>query len=133
MNIGFSITYARQLLAVPNTGFNVIQASYVSPYGRGFIRELQTHHHRQVYSWTVNDEKNMDWCIRRGMDGVVTDDVPKFLEMCRTFEEGKRYQWSVKMVLRFIISNIWVFIFNTIYLRWHGTCIDGRARADKNE
>ena len=90
------MAYSRQFLAVPDTSFNILQASLVSPYGRKFLREVQAHH-RQIYSWTVIDEKNMDWCIRREMDGVLVEDVPKFLEMCEPYKEETKYRWPLKL------------------------------------
>lgn len=132
INVGFSITYCRQFLAVPNTGISLLQASAVSPYGRSFIRELQDAR-RQVYSWTVNDEKVMDWCIRRGLDGVVTDDIPKFLETCKGFDVQRKPRWTLKMVLGFLYFNFWIYLFGTVFLRRYGTSLERRAGKDKDK
>ena len=132
VNIGFSLTYSQQFLAVPESGFNVLQASFVSPYGRRFIRELHAHR-RQTYSWTVNDEKNMDWCIRRGLDGIVTDDIPKLLDMCALFQVEKKHRWQVKMLLGFTYFNFWVYLFSTGFRSRYGTCIDRLPEVDKNK
>lgn len=96
------------------------------------MRELQAHR-RQIHSWTVSDEKNMDWCIRREVDGIVTDNIPKFLEMCQTFEEERRYRWPVKLLLGFIYFNFWVYLFSLLFRRRYGTCIDRRIKVNKNE
>jgi phosphatidylglycerol phospholipase C len=29
---------------------------------------------REIFLWTVNDVKAMKWSIRKGVDGVITDD-----------------------------------------------------------
>ena len=126
------MAYSRQFLTVPDTGFNMLQASLVSPCGRKFIREVQAHH-RQIYSWTVIDEKSMDWCIRQGMDGIVVNDVPKFLEMCETYKEEKKYSWPLKMLLGFAYFNFWVYLFSAVFHRRYGTCIDRRVEADKDK
>ena len=132
LNIGFSVTYCRQFLSVPNSSFSMLQPSAVSPFGRRFVRELQTRQ-RQVYTWTVNDEKNMDWCIRRGVDGVITDNIPKFLEVCKGFDLEKKPGWSLKMVLGFAYFNFWIFLFSAVFMRRYGTCIDGKTVIDKSK
>ena len=126
------MAYSRQFLAVPDTSFNILQASLVSPYGRKFIREVQAHQ-RQVYSWTIIDEKNMDWCIRRGMDGIVVDNVPKSLEMRETYDEERKWRWSLKLLLGFAFLNFWVYLFSAVFRRRYGTCIDSRVEADKDK
>lgn len=32
----------------------------------------------------------MKWCIARGLDGVITDDPKRFLEVCDEWEQGRR-------------------------------------------
>lgn len=132
MNIAFSTVYARQFLAVPNTSFSMTQASLVHPYGRKLIREMQAQD-RQILSWTIDDEKNVDWCIRRGVDGIITDDVPKVLKMCEIFTEERRYRWSLKLLLGFITINFWIYLFGVVFSRRYGTCIDRRVEVDKNK
>ena len=109
-----------------------MQASLVSPYGRGFIRQVQAHH-QPIISWTVNDEKNIDWCIRRGLDGIITDNLPKVLEMCETYGEGRRYYWSMNVLLGFIRLNFWIYLFGLVFRRRYGTCIARRDEADKTK
>jgi len=41
---------------------------------------------RNLFVWTVNEEEWMEWSIRKGVDGVVTDDPKKFLDVCRRWE-----------------------------------------------
>ena len=132
MNIGFSVAYSRQFLAVPNMGFNILQPSLVSPNGRKFIQELRANH-RQVYSWTVSSEKNMDWCIRQGLDGIVTDNVPKFLGMCETFQEERKYPWPLKLLLGFTYINIWLYLFSVVFRKRYGTCVEKETKTDKTK
>ena len=110
----------------------MLQPSLVSPYGRKFIQEVQAHH-RRIYSWTVMDEKNMDWCIRREMDGVIVENVPKFLEMCETYKEEQTYRWSLKLLLGFAYFNFWVYLFGVEFRRRYGSCIENRVEADKDK
>ena len=107
-----------------------MQASLVAPWARGFIKEVQAHH-QQILSWTINDEKNIDWCIRHGLDGIITDNVPKALEMCETYRDEKRYYWSMNALLGLIRINFWIYLFGLIYRRRYGTCIERRGEADK--
>ena len=75
----------------------------------------------------------MDWCIRRGLDGIVTDDIPKLLEMCETFENERRYRWPVKMLLGFAYFNVWVYLFSAVFRRHYGTCIHKQVESDKHK
>lgn len=75
----------------------------------------------------------MDWCIRRGMDGIITDNVPKFLEMCETYKEERRYRWSMNVLLGYIKLNFWIYLFGLAFRRRHGTCIDRQSAVDKDK
>lgn len=127
MNIGFSTAYSRQFCAIPNTGFNILQPTLVSPAGRSFVWDLQARRH-PVYAWTVNDAKNMDWCIRRGVDGIFTDDVPRLQEMCATFDEKKMEgRWPAKILLQYAVLCVWVFLFDIIVFERYGTRIKKKS------
>jgi glycerophosphoryl diester phosphodiesterase len=80
-HIGFSTCYARQFLAVPNVGFNMLQKVLLGPIGSKFIREVKEAG-RQLLVWTVNEKNLMRWSIQKGVDGVITDDVKKFRDIC---------------------------------------------------
>ncbi|RMY70519.1 hypothetical protein D0863_05732 [Hortaea werneckii] len=87
MHIGFSTSYARHFFNVPNVGFNMLLPILIAPGGQQFLHDARGVHHRQVLTWTVNDEDRMEWCIRRKLNGVMTDDPPKFLKVCERFDE----------------------------------------------
>ncbi|KAL1842662.1 hypothetical protein VTJ49DRAFT_4573 [Mycothermus thermophilus] len=57
--------------------FNIYQPALVGPLGALF-RRLAKQRGRRVLAWTVNDERWMEWCVRVGVDGVVTDEVARF-------------------------------------------------------
>lgn len=82
MHIGFRLPYARHFFNAPNVGFNMLLVSLMAPGGRSFIRDCQEKYHRQLLAWTVNDRDRMEWCIRRKLDGVITDDPSLFLKVC---------------------------------------------------
>ncbi|KAL8747575.1 MAG: hypothetical protein Q9190_000559 [Brigantiaea leucoxantha] len=88
-NIGFSGSYARQFLALPNISFNLLQKTMFGPGGKRLLREAKAAN-RPVYFWTVNEENMMRWSIKNEADGVITDNPKKFLEVCKDWEQGKR-------------------------------------------
>lgn len=50
----------------------------MGPLGRGFLEDAHKAG-KKVFVWTPNDESAIKWCIRKRVDGVVTDDP----ELCR--------------------------------------------------
>ncbi|KAK4171339.1 PLC-like phosphodiesterase [Triangularia setosa] len=78
--IGFSLLYANRFVddeKWPGVGFNLLQQSLVGPVGRGFLERVREggKTERKVWVWTVNEEGWMRWCVGKGVDGGVTDDV----------------------------------------------------------
>jgi phosphatidylglycerol phospholipase C len=80
-HIGFSTSYARTFLAVPNVGFNMLQKVLVGPVGDRFLRDVRRAG-RQLLVWTVNEDEMMRWSIAQGIDGVITDDPVRFRRVC---------------------------------------------------
>ena len=119
-HIGFSIPYARGFLSVPNVSFNTLQASLAGPFGSTYMRELKTKK-RPLLVWTVNNDWFMRWSIDRGLDGVITDDPKRFLEVVEEWECGKRdvgrltwpqwgwLMWQNFMVVMFGLIFQWKF------------------------
>lgn len=104
----------------------MLQATLISPFGRKFVRDAKAAE-RPVLSWAVNDEKNLDWCIRRKLDGVVTDDPKKFLELQDQFAESKQPPaWSATQIPNLLRINIIIWIFGFIFGRKHGFGLDKR-------
>ena len=119
--IGFSLAYARQFLSVPNVSFNILQQTLLSPYfGPRFLRDAKAKG-RPVYDWTVNEVAMMRWSISKGLDGVITDDPKKFLEVCDDWERGKReitIPWKSLTMIAWI--NFMVVVFGSIFWWKHG-------------
>ena len=71
----------------------------------------------------------MAWCIERGLDGVVTDDVPRFLRMCVESEDDrKRYRRPVRLVLGFLYFEFWIWVFGAVYWWRYGSSVwDGKG------
>jgi len=54
----------------------------------------------------------MEWCIRRGLDGVITDDPAKYRDVCAKFDEKKRAPWFLPISLRGLwdVCGTWIWI-----------------------
>ncbi|KAK5987549.1 Phosphatidylglycerol phospholipase C [Cladobotryum mycophilum] len=103
-HISFSTPYSRHFLPIPNMGFNMFQQILVGPLGSWFLQDAKKGGN-PVFAWTVNQEKWMEWCIRKNnpsfssssvaaetkpavfIDGVITDDPRLFLQVCSRFED----------------------------------------------
>lgn len=107
-----SIRYARQFLSVPNIAFSVNQKLLMGPLGRGFLDEARARE-RAVYVWTVNEHNLINWCLRAGVDGIITDAV----ETCREKAEdwdGKE-QEAIRLGQR---VRVWIWSLVFVLLGW---------------
>ncbi|GAM83562.1 hypothetical protein ANO11243_015500 [Dothideomycetidae sp. 11243] len=116
-HIGFSITYAQRFFDVPNIGLNLLCDILLGP-GSGTSIEKCKDQHRPVFAWTVNAPEKMDWCIRRRLDAVITDDPKLFRDVCDSFDENlPAKRLALKDMLRSV--RIWVLatLFAFVYYR----------------
>ncbi|KAK5116945.1 hypothetical protein LTR62_006666 [Meristemomyces frigidus] len=109
MHIGFSTPYARHFFEIENVGFNMLLPTLVAPGGRAFLRDAREKYHRQVLAWTVNTRERMEWCLRRQLDGVITDDPAMFLRVCGEYDSKVRERW-LRVKDYFEIYRIWIWI-----------------------
>lgn len=78
---------ARRILkTVPGVSFNIFQKVLMGPLGYRFLEDARATN-RLVFVWTVNRPPLMRWCIRRGVDGVITDDPDSFRQLCERWPE----------------------------------------------
>ena len=92
----------------------------MGPLGSSFLRDTK-HLNRPLMVWTVNDEYMMKWAISKGVDGVVSDDPKKYLQVCRDWEQGKReMKLTMGRVVMVLWFNLMVFIFGLIFWWKHG-------------
>lgn len=135
--ITWFLPYARHFLQLPDLGYNIFQRALVGPLGARFLRRARADD-RRVFAWTVNEERWMEWCIRRNMpdpageqtqgakliDGVITDDPKLFLEVCERWEdeqEGRRVKEQSGVVgglkggLRVVMQLLFFHIFAPLF------------------
>jgi len=75
----------------------------------------------------------MDWCIRRGVDGVITDDPAKFIAFRDEWGDGKGargLKWRVGAVVGFVRMNVFMVLFAWLFWARHGfgLVVDGEVR-----
>jgi phosphatidylglycerol phospholipase C len=112
---------------VPNVSFNMLQVLLMGPFGCAFIRKAKMLN-REIFAWTVNKEKNMRWCIRRELDGVITDDPKKFLEVCDDYvaHAGRKERFSMREIANILRVHFFCFLI-TMLFRWkYGYGLDQR-------
>ncbi|KAK4153624.1 PLC-like phosphodiesterase [Chaetomidium leptoderma] len=80
--IGFSLLQARKFLsdAHADVHFNLLQVSLVGPLGARFRRAARRRG-RVLLVWTVNEKGWMKWSVRKGVDGVITDEVGRLRDV----------------------------------------------------
>lgn len=57
----------------------------------------------------------MRWDIRHGIDGVITDDPKKFLDVRRGWHEGMRDGFGILMWLDVLRINFFALIFGVLF------------------
>ncbi|KAI0412689.1 PLC-like phosphodiesterase [Xylaria grammica] len=80
-HLGFSLSYARCLIDIPNISFSMMWQTIASPFGKSFLRDMKQLG-IPVYVWTVNEEAWMEWCVRKEVSGIITDEVALCREVC---------------------------------------------------
>lgn len=112
-HIGFNIPYARQFLKEPGVSFNMLQKLMVGPLGDKFLQDTKAEN-RSMFLWTVNEVTWMKWCIEKEVDGVITDDPKKYLEVCKAYN-GEKIHISIGQWMGIISTYILAAIFGTLF------------------
>lgn len=115
VHIGASLQYAREFLKVPGVNFNMLQQSMVGPCGKAFLKDVRAAN-RSIFLWTVNDERVMRWCISKGVDGVITDDPKKYLEILKNYT-GEKVRITVQMLASAVWFKLLVTLFGPLFRR----------------
>jgi len=118
--------FARRFFSVPNISLNLLQKTLMGPFGAKFLRDARSLD-RLVYVWTVNEEDMMKWSIRKEVDGVITDDPKKFLDVCDRWDDGERdVNLNCHQIWDIIRINLYVAIFGILFWWKFGEGIDRR-------
>lgn len=103
-HIGTSIAYAREFLNIPGAAFNLHYAALANASGKKFLSDARKEG-RNVFAWTVNDERLMKWSICHKIDGVCVDDIPRYFRVCTEYDPGSDcppafWGWKMELELR---------------------------------
>lgn len=83
---GFHLSHARHNLGFPHVGSNMLVQTWLAPGGRRLLQECQTRPGTNI-AWTVNDRDKAQWCARRGVDGMITDDPAALVKILELYDE----------------------------------------------
>lgn len=116
--------YARQFLKVPNVSFNMLQKVMIGPLGSQFMKDCREAK-RALFLWTVNEEDWMRWSIKKEVDGVITDDPKKFLDVCKGYNESAPlHRLPIKEYPYVLWINLLVVVFSYLFRFRYGFRID---------
>lgn len=105
----------------------MLQRIMVGPFGNAFLRDVKKAK-RSIFLWTVNDEEWMKWSILKEVDGVITDDPKKYLEICESYQ-GEKVHVPMKLWGGLIWVNVLVSMFSVLFRYRYGFSIDvGKIR-----
>src|SRR5436190_19956656 len=92
----------------------------MGPGGADFIAEVKAAN-RRLFVWTVNEENLMRWCLRRHVDGVVTDDPERFRRVCEEWNDHggdgdgeDKITWRQRFEVLVVVAMI--FVFSKLFL-----------------
>ncbi|CAD6442541.1 2ee8710c-0190-46e5-bca8-405a333a12f4 [Sclerotinia trifoliorum] len=124
-HIGFSIAYAREFLSVPNINFNMLRQILAGPRGTKFMADTRAAK-RSMLVWTVNEEQWMRWCIKKEVDGVITDDPKKYLKVCEEYDsaDSNKVGFGFKDWMLIIWLNVLAMLFSWLVRCRFGFKID---------
>lgn len=91
----------------------MLQKIMVGPFGDAFLRDIKEAG-RPIFLWTVNDEASMKWSIYKEVDGVITDDPKKYLEVCESYQ-GEKVQLTASSLMFIIFVNVMVTMFGVVF------------------
>jgi len=105
----------------------MLQKTMVGPYGNAFLRDVKREN-RSIFFWTVNEEDWMKWSIRKEVDGVITDDPKKYLQVCKEYH-GEKIHLSLRSWGTLIWMNLLAAVFSLLFRYRYGFRVDvGKVR-----
>ena len=97
----------------------------VGPGGSKFLADAKAAE-RSMLVWTVNEEQWMRWCIKNKVDGVISDDPKKYLELCEKYDsaDSKEPGFGLKDWALIICFNLLAMLFSWLFRYRYGFKID---------
>ena len=100
-HISYSLFYSRHFSSLSNLCFNIVWFRIAFPFSSWFLRSAQKND-RPLFTWTVNDEYWMEWCLRQNehvqdghkmlIDGIITDDPTELADVIERVQVDKELQ-----------------------------------------
>ena len=106
----------------------MLQKPLMWPCGQKFIEDVQKAG-RPLYVWTVNTADMMRWSIKKGVDGVITDDPNKFLKLLDAYDDSDEINITWLTMIDILRINFFVALFSVMFHYRYGFKADkGRGR-----
>jgi hypothetical protein len=103
----------------------MFQMLLVGPRGNAFLQEVKKKKaDRSILLWTVNEESWMKWSIRQEVDGVITDDPKKYLEVCKSYNKDEKLRHSLESWKAIFRMHIRYLVFAFAFRCTHGWWVD---------
>lgn len=103
----------------------MFQMLIVGPRGNALLREVKKKKaDRSILLWTVNEESWMKWSIRQEVDGVITDDPKKYLEVCKSYNKGEKLRHSQESWKAIFWMHMRALVFGLSFRYKHGLWVD---------
>ncbi|KAL3481751.1 PLC-like phosphodiesterase [Aspergillus californicus] len=118
----FSPPYATAMLeALPDLNFSLFNHGFATRRGSRF-RKRAREQSGMIFSWTDNADEWMALSIRNQVDGVITDDPKRFMELCSHWEgkgeskavREKASQSTIRQSILWAILNLLVRILEFV-------------------
>ncbi|KAI5923072.1 PLC-like phosphodiesterase [Camillea tinctor] len=130
-HVGHSTAYARALVdQVPGLSVSMLRHALAAPLtGPRFLRDMRARG-VPVHAWTVNEEGWMEWCVRKRLAGVITDDPKRFRDVCRRMGDGDgkpemQVEVQRERVARSVVKGAWfgaeMLLFHILLVLFAGT------------
>ncbi len=111
----------------------MFQKIMVGPRGKSLLKDIKKSG-RSIFLWTVNDENWMKWSIQKHVDGVITDDPKKYLEVCKEYEDGdKQVHISIYDGGVLIIFNVLAIFFGWLMRFRYGSKVTKKALKESSK
>lgn len=103
----------------------MFQTLIIGPRGNALLQEVKKKKpDRSILLWTVNEESWMKWSIRQEVDGVITDDPKKYLEVCKSYNKLEKLRHSWESWKAIFWMHMMALVFGLAFRLKHGLWVD---------